>query len=136
MASDYRVYLLQAMSDRMYLQPAQAGTAAGTRQRLQLQLAASALALVFVVAGFGSSLLVPCLLIAVSPSTQLSPNSLVSFVPGIGITILRGKAAVHPNAAGLRTYLLVIYCTRMTPTCPNARPLWRQQLPVTQPTPP
>ena len=68
----------------MYSQPAQAGTAAGTRQLLQLQLAASALALVCVVAGFGSSLLVPCLLMAVSPNTQLSPSKPVPFVAGMG----------------------------------------------------
>ena len=50
----------------MYVEPAQAAPGVGNAQRLQLQLAASALALLCVVAGFGSFLLVPCLLIAVS----------------------------------------------------------------------
>ena len=39
------------------------------------------------------------------------------------------------NAAGLHTYLLVIYCTKMTPSYSNAHPRWRQQLPVTESMP-
>ena len=60
---------MQGLSDRVCSEPAQAALGAGHMQRLRLQAAASALALLCVVAGFGSSLLVPCLLIAVSCPT-------------------------------------------------------------------